>query len=681
VKFACPKCSTRYSIADEKVPPAKTLRFPCKKCGNVIRLQRKKQAAKKAAKPVKQKAPTAGPSHLDAGATRVAPLDELNKLRGEAAVPAGGNNDGASATKVASVKDIQQALAADETAPVAPDERGAGTEEEWYVLIAGKQQGPMTALKVVDMLTRNEIDKRTYVWRDGMGDWKRVGAMTEFRDLAQRVGDAAWRVMAPVNEQGAPESTVAMDARQLQEQLQRVRDENSSSGFEDEDTRQMDMSAAQAALGQEVITSPTAAIVDPTDRSTEINSPLNLSDPAVIDALSGEPTGERMTRPISGEKAQELLGAPELFPESSTDDLFPIAPNEPEPFSEADIFTPASGAAAAHDPLEFNEPSSGEMFSEAGGFPDATEEPVDAPINGLSGASDDFFEGDEKVPPSPEYLDAPPGESTRVFMATAGLYKRRRTHRIAAAVGIVITILVMAIVALDIMKVVELPGMGAIYAGTGITDPNLDRGLGRVETALAKADLTPEKRARLEENRKKYQELLGGGQKPGGGGGDRTDDSGTGGGSSKRKGVNREGVKDTTDLDKDERDTLKDVFDDDRKSENAIQLAAPDRIETPNLPDGLSQKAIIEVFKESARSIQLCYSESSRKGEQLAGKMVMEVTIAADGSVTDVIILTDHFKRTIMATCTVRRVKSWRFPKFNGEPVTVELPYIVAPVL
>ncbi len=213
MKFACPKCNTRYSIADEKVPPAKTLRFPCKKCGNVIRLRRK--GAKKAA-PKKVAAPKEG-------ATQVASLAEINKLRSQAARPVETRSPGGAkeTTRVASVSEIRGMV---EQSNLRTD---GGEEPEWYVLVDGKQQGPITKAALFNQLHNKEIDKRTYIWRDGMGDWKRIGKMEEFQAAADGAGDAAWRVMAPINDNAGPSaggddefsaSTVSIDVRQLQAQ-------------------------------------------------------------------------------------------------------------------------------------------------------------------------------------------------------------------------------------------------------------------------------------------------------------------------------------------------------------------------------------------------------------------------------------------------------------------------------
>jgi hypothetical protein len=30
-----------------------------------------------------------------------------------------------------------------------------------------------------------------------------------------------------------------------------------------------------------------------------------------------------------------------------------------------------------------------------------------------------------------------------------------------------------------------------------------------------------------------------------------------------------------------------------------------------------------------------------------------------------------------MASCAIKRIRNWRFPAFNGEPVTVTYPYVL----
>ena len=79
---------------------------------------------------------------------------------------------------------------------------------------------------------------------------------------------------------------------------------------------------------------------------------------------------------------------------------------------------------------------------------------------------------------------------------------------------------------------------------------------------------------------------------------------------------------------------------------------------------------------DNNRAMNLCYAEAVRKGELPKGKMEVEITIGASGSVTQVNIDSPGFQDSAMADCTIRRVKNWKFPKFNGSPVPVSFPLI-----
>ena len=69
------------------------------------------------------------------------------------------------------------------------------------------------------------------------------------------------------------------------------------------------------------------------------------------------------------------------------------------------------------------------------------------------------------------------------------------------------------------------------------------------------------------------------------------------------------------------------------KRERNIELAPPSEIQTPNLPDGLTQQAITKVITDNNRSMKLCFAQSMKAGERLNGKMEVELTIAVSGSV------------------------------------------------
>ena len=135
MKFSCPQCKARYSVDDSKLPSAKTLRFKCKSCGFVIRLRRKRKNFQVS--------------------------DDIVQSDGPPAPPP----------------------------PEAVD---------WFLIIAGKQVGPMSEAEVEERLKRREIDRRSYAWREGMPEWLRLESIENFQALANEVGDASWRIVTPI---------------------------------------------------------------------------------------------------------------------------------------------------------------------------------------------------------------------------------------------------------------------------------------------------------------------------------------------------------------------------------------------------------------------------------------------------------------------------------------------------
>jgi len=634
VKFACPKCTTRYSIADEKVPAGATLRFPCKKCGTVIRLRRKgaevsKERGEEAPTP---RAERPAPASLDAASTRVANINQLARLRKEAAQAFGSE---AEQTRVSSKGELDKLLAKERRVVEPEPASSSDNDGEWFALVAGVQKGPVTHAELVGMLARKAIDKRTYVWRDGMGDWQRLGTVDQFKAETSGADSAAWRVMEPTAPATPPaanfnESTVAMNAQQLQAQLARTR---------------APRGAAAAHADQTPVNTEEAP-----DSVERLSS--DVSAPELLDALAGVPPGERLPREALDEGSGLNTVSAVLLPQSLT----PVTAGDED----------ATGGAAARS-QEFR----------AGDFPAATEEPMPASDTGpvpfaastTSGDADsgEFFSDLPDV--NQAYVNAPPGESTRVFMATAGIYKRRRTHRIAATIGILLSVALVGTVSLDIVGVIQIPGMGMVYDVTGLIDPNKDRAVKRVDDKLSDGALDSSKRSELEAMRRR---LLGLSTSTA----TRSRSVGPHAGGGEHVGAG-EGIKESGNMSEEQKSLASSVFNEGSKRETKVNLAEATEVAAPNLPSGLTQEAIFKVIMENSRSMNLCLTESMKKGEKLSGKMEIILTIAPDGSVPEARIDAPEFKSTQMAACTIRRIRSWKFPRFNGDPVTVSYPYVL----
>lgn len=266
--------------------------------------------------------------------------------------------------------------------------------------------------------------------------------------------------------------------------------------------------------------------------------------------------------------------------------------------------------------------------------------------------------------PTPQPRGAGPvGEFTRYAKTVAGLDRRAWKNRIGAIVGVVLAVALATIITLDLTGVATIPGMGLMYDVTGVEDPNAARAVERIETKLAESELSNEKREAL-------RAKLMGAQK-------RVDAEALAPAAPKRATAPTVGVEDTKDLAATEREALADLFADDQKRETQVALVEPAEIQTPNLPDGLTGEAIQKVIVDNAGSMRLCVAESAKKGEMVDGRMDMQITIGANGRVREVNVAPIKMANTVIARCASRRIRGWSFPRFNGEPVTVEYPYVL----
>lgn len=95
--------------------------------------------------------------------------------------------------------------------------------------------------------------------------------------------------------------------------------------------------------------------------------------------------------------------------------------------------------------------------------------------------------------------------------------------------------------------------------------------------------------------------------------------------------------------------------------------------EEPSNEPVLSDSDATVIVHRHTKEFEVC----SRKYSSVKGTMQVSVVIASDGAVTNVSTLTDKYKGTPYAECISSQIKKISFPKFEGEPKTVFLPFSV----
>jgi len=91
----------------------------------------------------------------------------------------------------------------------------------------------------------------------------------------------------------------------------------------------------------------------------------------------------------------------------------------------------------------------------------------------------------------------------------------------------------------------------------------------------------------------------------------------------------------------------------------------------------LSTEEIRQVMRANLDSVRRCYEPELLKRPDLAGKVVVEFTIGADGAVTTTRIASDTMQLPVVGECLRAAISSWRFPKpRNGGEVQVAYPFV-----
>ncbi|HEY0840155.1 MAG TPA: GYF domain-containing protein [Vulgatibacter sp.] len=167
MRFSCESCGSRYLLADEKVRGL-LVEVRCRACGGIVTLRDgvpvasdAQQTNRFAADPAPA---VAGPSAGAAGDPR-APTGATSGADEAPPVPAGVVDPGSNEARPAAAE-------ADPASEAPPAEEAA--ERMWFALVAGKQHGPMPDRELEREIAAGRIVPTTFVWHDGMSDWKRL---------------------------------------------------------------------------------------------------------------------------------------------------------------------------------------------------------------------------------------------------------------------------------------------------------------------------------------------------------------------------------------------------------------------------------------------------------------------------------------------------------------------------
>ncbi len=90
----------------------------------------------------------------------------------------------------------------------------------------------------------------------------------------------------------------------------------------------------------------------------------------------------------------------------------------------------------------------------------------------------------------------------------------------------------------------------------------------------------------------------------------------------------------------------------------------------------LSKEAVSRVVNDHTHEVQGCYERQLLKQQGLAGRIVFEWTVTADGSVRNARTASSTLPSVEVADCIVAKIRKWRFPAPDGGDVVISYPFL-----
>jgi len=88
------------------------------------------------------------------------------------------------------------------------------------------------------------------------------------------------------------------------------------------------------------------------------------------------------------------------------------------------------------------------------------------------------------------------------------------------------------------------------------------------------------------------------------------------------------------------------------------------------------------IIRQHVSEVRYCYEQALLRRHDLAGHEVLQLTIAADGSVASAAIVNDELREPALAACVVAAAVRWQFlPKAGEELAVVTYPFMLRPAM
>ena len=103
---------------------------------------------------------------------------------------------------------------------------------------------------------------------------------------------------------------------------------------------------------------------------------------------------------------------------------------------------------------------------------------------------------------------------------------------------------------------------------------------------------------------------------------------------------------------------------------------APAVEEPPAPPPGVPDQEVLRIVRGGLGAMRVCYKQAEQRGTIASGKAIVTFKILPVGTVDAVQVNAPAFDDARLASCVESQVKTWQFPKFEGQPMQVSYPFV-----
>lgn len=97
--------------------------------------------------------------------------------------------------------------------------------------------------------------------------------------------------------------------------------------------------------------------------------------------------------------------------------------------------------------------------------------------------------------------------------------------------------------------------------------------------------------------------------------------------------------------------------------------------ENPEIEGELDEETVRKIALKNQASLKYCFQRAQMRNPELSGKIVVKLTIDADGNVSEIYVEQSTIDDQEMVSCVLRMIRRWKFPATGGE-VNITFPLV-----